>query len=272
MAIGVVEAEWVERISGILDSYAEKYGASELERVQECFMTAIGQKNGKIPHAEQRSKIYFPGLTDNPWPEPGGIEAISILEEKWEVITGELLSVLKLKNGFQPYMVEGNARHANDWNVYYFKNQKLRFEDNRANCPETAKIIESLPRLGETAMFSALNPKCRVTPHFGTWNVRLTVHLGLVIPQPCAIEVGGQTQTWQEGKCIVFDDSYRHEAWNDSDRTRFVLLLDVWHPKLTSTEIHVLEEIAHVVSTEEQKAAQIIERNRKILMDQVWWV
>lgn len=271
MAIGVIEKEWIGSISGILDRYIKECGVAELERVQECFLAAIGQSESENSYEEQRSKIYFQGLSDEPWPQTDGIDAIPILEGNYEVIKEELLSVLDLKKGFQPYVVEGNGLYANDWNVYYFKNQKLRFEENRANCPQTAEIIESLPQLGETAMFSALNPACRVTPHLGTWNVRLTVHLGLIVPQPCGIQVGGEARTWEEGKCIVFDDSFRHEAWNNSDSTRFVLLLDVWHPRLTTIEIQVLEEIAHVVSTEELKAAEIIERNRKILLDRVWW-
>ena len=268
---GLIDIEWAEKISGILNKYRRRHGAAKLERVQECFLMAMGRMAGRIPNAEQRSKIYFSGLTDEPWPQTDGIEAISILEANYEVIKEELLSVLKLKNGFQPYIVEGDGLYANDWNVYYFKNQKLRFEENRVNCPQTARIIESLPQLGETAMFSALNPKCRIEPHYGTWNVRLTVHLGLIIPQPCAIRVGGQTRTWEEGKCLVFDDSFRHEAWNDSDRTRFILFVDVWHPNLAPAEIDVLDEISQVISTEELKAVQIIERNKDALLNKRWW-
>lgn len=267
----LIDSEWAEKISEILNKHRRKHGAAKLERVQECFLMAMGRIDGRVPHAKHRSKIYFPGLTDEPWPEPRNIKAISILEDNYEVIKEELLYILDLKRGFQPYGILELTQIAGDWNVFYFKSQKLDFEENRDKCPRTTQIIDSLPQLGQVAMFSALNPRCRIEPHYGTWNVRLTVHLGLIIPQPCAIQVGGQTRTWEEGKCIVFDDSYLHGSWNDSDRTRFILFVDVWHPNLAPAEIDVLDEISHVISTEELKAAQIIEGNKDALLNERWW-
>ena len=268
---GLIDREWAEKISGILNKHRRKHGAAKLERVQECFLMAMVRMEGRVLHAEQRSKIYFPGLTDEPWPQTDAIEAIPVLEQDYEVIREELLSALDLKKGFQPYGMLELTQSAGNWNVFYFKSQKLDFKENREKCPRTTQIIESIPRLGQVAMFSALNPGGRIEPHYGTWNVRLTVHLGLIVPQPCAIQVGGQTRTWEEGKCIAFDDSYLHRSWNDSDRTRFIFFVDVWHPNLTPAEIDVLDEISQVISTEELKAVQIIERNKDALLNKRWW-
>jgi aspartate beta-hydroxylase len=58
-----------------------------------------------------------------------------------------------------------------------------------------------------------------------------------------AVRVGGEDHAWQQGRCITFDDTFLHEAWNHSERTRVVVLLDVWNPYLTPVEIEVFSEL-----------------------------
>jgi aspartate beta-hydroxylase len=41
---------------------------------------------------------------------------------------------------------------------------------------------------------------------------RLTVHLGLRVPRGCSLRVAEETRAWEEGKCLVFDDSFEHEV------------------------------------------------------------
>ena len=90
-------------------------------------------------------------------------------------------------------------------------------------------------------MFSVLRPGTHIPPHTGVINGRLTVHLPLIVPPDCgALAVAGQAQPWQEGHCLVFDDSYVHEAWNKSAQTRVVLIFDVWNPALTEAEREAL--------------------------------
>jgi tetratricopeptide (TPR) repeat protein len=88
--------------------------------------------------------------------------------------------------------------------------------------------------------FSSLDPRTRVAEHQGPTNLRVRCHLGLEVPEGCGARVGGVTSGWQEGRCIVFDDSFRHEVWNDSDRRRLVLVLDLWHPDLSDDEVALL--------------------------------
>ncbi|HEY7871590.1 MAG TPA: aspartyl/asparaginyl beta-hydroxylase domain-containing protein, partial [Rudaea sp.] len=70
----------------------------------------------------------------------------------------------------------------------------------------------------------------------GVTNTRLVTHLPLIIPDNCAISVGGEEKVWREGEAFSFDDTFEHEAWNRSDRLRVVMLLDVWNPYLTAAE------------------------------------
>jgi aspartyl/asparaginyl beta-hydroxylase (cupin superfamily) len=66
-------------------------------------------------------------------------------------------------------------------------------------------------------------------------------HLALVVPPGCFVRVGPEERTWEEGKVLVFDDSFEHEVWNHSDSVRIVLFTNFWHPCLSEQEIKVLE-------------------------------
>lgn len=52
----------------------------------------------------------------------------------------------------------------------------------------------------------------------------------------CQIRVADQWLTWEEGKIIVFDDSYEHEVINSTNSIRVVLLFRFWHPSLLTQE------------------------------------
>ena len=68
-------------------------------------------------------------------------------------------------------------------------------------------------------------------------NTRLICHLPLIVPENCgALRVGNEMRAWTEGEMLIFDDSIQHEAWNDSDKERVVLLFDIWRPELSEEE------------------------------------
>ena len=93
-------------------------------------------------------------------------------------------------------------------------------------------IHEQAPEI----LFSVLTPGSHIQPHTGVTNARLVAHLALIVPSGCAIRVGERTRGWEEGRGFVFDDTHEHEAWNEGDQTRVVLILDVWNPYLTDFE------------------------------------
>jgi aspartate beta-hydroxylase len=89
---------------------------------------------------------------------------------------------------------------------------------------------------------SRLPAGAHISPHRGPTNLRVRCHLAITVPAgDCAIRVGNETRAWDEGKCLVFDDSFEHEAWNHSDGERIVLIVDLWHPGLSATEATLLE-------------------------------
>ena len=85
-------------------------------------------------------------------------------------------------------------------------------------------------------LFSKLTPGAHIPPHRGMLNCRLIGHLPLIVPDGCWLRVGNETRRWEEGKLLIFDDSFEHEAKNDSDQTRIVLLFDIWRPELNDGE------------------------------------
>jgi aspartyl/asparaginyl beta-hydroxylase (cupin superfamily) len=116
-----------------------------------------------------------------------------------------------------------------------------RVEENAARCPRTMAVLDGVPQpqqAGRTpaAMYSLLKPRTRIPPHTGVTNVRLVVHLPLIVPPGCGFRVGNERREWVPGKAWVFDDTIEHEAWNDSDQLRVVFIFDIWHPHLTASE------------------------------------
>lgn len=108
-------------------------------------------------------------------------------------------------------------------------------------CPKTAAALAALPSAhipgrSPSAFFSLLKPRTRIPPHTGVTNTRAIVHLPLIVPENCGFRVGGETRSWREGEAFAFDDTIEHEAWNDSDALRAVLIFDVWNPHLTLAE------------------------------------
>ena len=85
-------------------------------------------------------------------------------------------------------------------------------------------------------MFSLLAPHTHIPAHTGVANTRLVCHLPLIVPPGCRFRVGESVREWREGEAFVFDDTIEHEAWNDSDKLRVVLILDLWPPALGEAE------------------------------------
>lgn len=150
------------------------------------------------------------------------------LEENWELIHQEL-SALR-----GAHFIDWSERYLykDGWTTFGLYAYGIAIGKNCALCPETTKLIEKIPNL-MTAGFSSLAPGTHISPHTGYPEGVLRGHLGLVIPNDdpeiLALRCGDEIRTWQPGKWLVFDDTLEHEAWNHSDRTRVVMLLD-FHP------------------------------------------
>ena len=158
------------------------------------------------------------------------------LEANWKTIRRELEDVMTYRDdlpNFQDISTDQATITDDDrWKTFFFFGFGFKSEANCARCPETTRLIEQVPGM-TTAFFSILAPHKRIPDHRGPWKGVIRYHLGLLIPEPrdaCGISVGGEVAHWDEGRSLVFDDSYEHFAWNDTDGYRVVLFMDVIRP------------------------------------------
>jgi aspartyl/asparaginyl beta-hydroxylase (cupin superfamily) len=129
--------------------------------------------------------------------------------------------------------------HNPKWTAIHLLQNGRRIEQNARHCPCTLEAISHMdqpdvPGASPNAMFSMLAPRTRIPPHTGVANTRLVCHLPLIVPGNCGFRVGDTTREWNVGEAFVFDDTIEHEAWNDSDELRVVLIIDLWAPALSS--------------------------------------
>lgn len=148
-----------------------------------------------------------------------------LLESRWQEIRREFERLAREQLSAWPErdLYEGG------WDVFGLWAMGRQLVDNCNACPLTAQAVETIPGM-TTAGFSVLAPAARIRPHVGYTNSVLRCHLGIVVPDACGLQVGEEIRHWQEGKCFVFDDTVRHSAWNESDSTRIVLLIDFLRP------------------------------------------
>jgi len=161
--------------------------------------------------------------------DPSEFPALAILEQNFEVIKAEALGLSHHQDKLIPWPEKFIAAEG-QWDIlglYAFEN---RLDKLCTLCPQTTKLLETIPGL-QTALFSCLRPRAHIKPHIGYYQYSekiLRVHLGLIVPDGCVLKVNGVEHRWEEGKLMVFDDTYRHEAWNPSyDTTRVVLMFDI---------------------------------------------
>lgn len=141
-----------------------------------------------------------------------------------------------------------DLNRSREWSAVHLWRGGVVVERNAERCPATVAAFAQLPTpsiggRSPNLMFSILAPHTHIPPHVGVTNARLVVHIPLIIPADCSLTVGGERREWQLGKAFVFDDTVEHEAVNDSEDTRVVLIGDVWHPGLTSNERIVLHAL-----------------------------
>jgi len=264
-AIDVVQQARAEHLKQMLAPLRMQHAAAEFTRVDHCLRMYLGQEPLTIGHPMQRPTfITFPGIPSHAWFERTDFPWLDNIESHTPEIRAELAQVLHADQGFRPFIEmprehPGTAywealNYSPNWNAFFFYRDGRRFDDNCRRCPITSKLLDSLPlsRVAEHSpevFFSVLKPGAYIPPHTGVINTRLVTHMPLIIPPDCGIRVGDETRGWKEGECIVFDDTFEHEAWNHSDQTRVVLIFDIWNPYLTNTEKQamriVVEEIGH---------------------------
>jgi len=158
------------------------------------------------------------------------------LENSWEVIRDEALAILERPESVPPLRAVSpdHSRIATDekWKGFFLWGYGYKVEGNTSRCPATSRLVESIPGL-ISAFFSIHTPGTHLPRHYGPTNGMITCHLGLQIPQDrakCRIAIDDRDYNWEAGKFLIFDDTYYHEVWNDTQEDRVILLLHVERP------------------------------------------
>ncbi|XP_014110599.1 PREDICTED: aspartyl/asparaginyl beta-hydroxylase isoform X2 [Pseudopodoces humilis] len=210
----------------------------------------LGYQRGHFASVWQRSLYNVKGLKAQPWwtaRETGYTELVKSLEKNWKLIRDEGLAVMDKKRSlFLPE--DENLREKGDWSQFTLWQQGRKNENACKSVPKTCALLERFPeatgcRRGQIK-YSIMHPGTHVWPHTGPTNCRLRMHLGLVIPKEgCRIRCAQEYRDWEEGKVLIFDDSFEHEVWQDAESYRLIFIVDVWHPELTAQQRRTLPAI-----------------------------
>jgi aspartate beta-hydroxylase len=226
-----------EQLSQALGRYGQRQPAKAqagMQRLNRYIGTFLTNQAGA------RMGVY-PGLASAPFHDVARLPGALALERNYTAIKAEIEA---LAAGEFQAEAEGLMERGS-WDVFLFYERSRKNAENCARCPTITRVIEASNTVRTQAgllYVSKLSPGTHIHPHLGPTNLRLRCHLGIRIPDgDCGLKVGGETRKWEEGHCIVFDDSLEHEAWNHTGEPRIVLIIDFWHPDLTPTEIAYLE-------------------------------
>lgn len=252
-AVAAVQPARHAAVEAALAPVRETWGGEALARIDRALSRFYGQAAPQPTHPlQQPTMLWLPGLPDQAWFEREQFPFLQALEGASAQIREELLGVLADENEFIPYvdMPDGapaaaiwrSLNRSPNWGSYHLYRHGERVEAHCQRCPTTVALFDSLPvmRIADHSpevFFSVLRPKTHIPPHTGVINGRLTVHLPLIVPEDCgALRAGEEARGWREGECLIFDDSFVHEAWNQSEQTRVVLIFDIWNPYLSEAE------------------------------------
>ncbi len=243
----------------LLEPLRQTHGRDALKRVERGLLMYLGALPAEYADpSQQPTFFYVPDVPAMPYPPRELFPWLDELEQATAQIRAEMLATRDDPQAYAPFLgVDADAlgpgllaghRGKPSWDAYFLFRHGLRDEAHARQCPATAAVLERTPlvRIRDHApeiCFSVLTPGSHILPHRGVTNTRLTTHLPLVVPEDCALLAGGQLHEWREGRAMVFDDTFEHEAWNRSDKTRVILLMDTWNPYLQPVECEAVTRL-----------------------------
>lgn len=235
-----------------------KQAPSDARRFTACVDYMLGRRS---IYQNECSGLHYPFLPADEFFDEHHFPWMAELEKKTPAIRREFEALLMADaSQLRPYVQQQSGTPANkwtpldgslDWGACFLFEYGKRNDAVCDLCPETAAALEALPRAdipgrAPSAFFSILEPHAKIPPHTGVTNTRAIIHLPLIVPEGCGFRVGNETRQWKEGKAFAFDDTIEHEAWNESDQPRVVLIFDVWNPHLSLAEQQLLKQFYYL--------------------------
>ena len=253
-----------ERLFQSFEDVREACGSAAVARVEQALLGYLGETDATPPDPRQRPKFfYMPGLPTAPYHDPMLQPWALQLAAAWHDIRDEATALLAEDRDFESFLglkpgqkrdgyVGGSNPNA-AWDAYFFYRHGRRLDDHHARCPKTSAVIESIElcrvdRQAPEVCFSVIRPQSTIVAHYGVTNTRLVMHLPLIVPSDCALNVvDAGEHHWREGELMMFDDTFQHEAWNRSDEPRLILLMDCWNPHLSPAEQRAVKQLIQAI-------------------------
>ncbi len=229
-------------------------GQARDNRVHQALDILMGKKQ---LYPQQPTAFYLPELPQRQFYSPEELSWTQAILDGKEVIQQELQALLGDDELFEPYVDHNpNAAQTGDlgfyknksWSSFHLYRSGRKIAENIARCPKTFEIVSQAPiptiaGRSPNILFSQLQPGTHIQPHHGEINIRLLCHLPLIVPEGCFLRVGNDKRDVKQNELMIFDDTIEHEAKNDSNSRRIVLIFDVWRPEIAEDEKPVLCEI-----------------------------
>ena len=231
-----------------LEPLRSRYAGERLERFDACLELMLGKRP---LYRQEPTFMLFPRLPALEFIDREHYAWLDALDAATPEIRAEAQAALAesaqdfvpdiSKPAGSPVDQWRELNNSKRWSTYFLLKNGKRVEEHLARCPRAAALLADaplcdVPAHAPTAFFSVLAPRTRIPPHTGVTNTRFIVHLPLIVPPGCSYRVGAERREWREGHAWVFDDTFEHEAINDSDQPRVVLIFDVWNCFLTAAE------------------------------------
>jgi beta-hydroxylase len=173
-------------------------------------------------------------MDKRPFHDPAGFPFLAPAAQSARLIREELAGampkLLRLPDKNEELLTEGST-----WDKIPLFAWGLRVEHNLRLLPKTADVVQAVPRLMQ-ASFYVLGPRSRILPHRGVTDLVLRAHVGISCPPACGLRVGGETHLHEDGAVLVFDDTFEHEAWNESESPRIALHFDFFYRQSNAEE------------------------------------
>ncbi|GAX17758.1 hypothetical protein FisN_24Hh175 [Fistulifera solaris] len=250
---GLVEQAIQERYQNV-DRVLESWRLLELGYQHKVFV-GEDKTSEDNPMLYQECHSYVPGLTIQPFWNVDTVSWAQKLEAKYPIILKEFQKATANREQLQQQgnniwtgaLTEDASSYGVGWKTLVLMDRGVWDPVNVELFPKTAQAVRDAGVPAVEVFFASMEPHSRIQPHSDFTNFVLTSHLALDIPysgtNQCRLTIADQTREWINGEVMLFDTSLMHDAVNDSDRTRYILMFRVWHPDLTDSERQALQFI-----------------------------
>ncbi|EQD54971.1 Aspartyl/Asparaginyl beta-hydroxylase [mine drainage metagenome] len=254
-AIGRLAPILHARIDAAWHEVESAHGTPLPERARHFVEILKGIKPPAYEDPHQRPRfLFYPGLGARAWFERGEFGWIRAFESAHSAIRSEFEALDDTFGQSELPARSAHPEHARgqtgspDWNRVHLYQSGFPAPRILHCCPETFAALKHLPLAQgrdhfPDVTFSTLRSGARLPAHHGQSNVKLTLHLGLVVPEASSLTVGRETRHWRKGRALIFDDSFEQSACNEGPTALTVLVADIWNPALTAIEQELIERV-----------------------------